>query len=134
MFSHGFTSLHYMNPICKPYFGINRHHWLDSILYPIGCSFVLDIIGIVYCTLFGLKNYVASFVNYIFSSITFSSSFCCMATWSNCFNKLWVTIWFMFVTILPLFLGIFFCHKFKSLQQIYSKLIPNKISSPIMTL
>ncbi len=64
-------------------------------------------------------NYIASFANGSSPSTTFSSSFCCMATWSNYLCKLRVTTQFMFVPILLLFLGFYFCHIFKSSEQLF---------------
>jgi hypothetical protein len=78
---------------------------IDNIMYPIGCSFVLVINDIVYCIIFEMQNYIASFTIDKSSSTTYSSSFRCIATWSSYFCRLWVTMWFMFVTILPLFFG-----------------------------
>jgi hypothetical protein len=74
----------------------------NNILYLVGRSFVLGIIGIVYYTLSWVWNYATSLTNITSPSTTFSSSFCCMVTWLNCLYKLWVTIWFMFVAILLL--------------------------------
>jgi hypothetical protein len=76
-------------------------------------SSILGILGIIYCIFSRVQNYITSFTNYIYSSTTFSFSLCCIVVCFNCFCRLRVTIRFMFVFILPLFLGNFFCHKFK---------------------
>jgi hypothetical protein len=53
---------------------------IDNIMYPIGCSFVLVINDIVYCIIFEMQNYIASFTIDKSSSTTYSSSFRCIAT------------------------------------------------------
>lgn len=78
---------------------------IDNILYPIDCSFVLGIVDMVYCTTFGVQNYITSFTIGRSSSTTYPSSFCCIVIWSSYFCRLWVTMRFMFVTILPFFFG-----------------------------
>ncbi len=90
----------------------------DDILYLIHHSSILNIFCIVYCTLFGIWNHAVSFTNC--SSTTISSSFCCIVICFNWLYILWVTVRFMFVTILPLFFGNFLCHKLNSLQQLFA--------------
>ncbi len=60
----------------------------DNTLYRVGCSSVLGILGMIYHTLYGIWNYIASFVNGNYPSTTFSFSFYYMATWSNYLCKL----------------------------------------------
>ncbi len=35
---------------------------INNIMYLIGCSFVLGTVDLVYCTIFGMQNYIASFI------------------------------------------------------------------------
>ncbi len=51
----------------------------DNVIYRASCYFVLGIIGMIYYTLYGIWNYVASLANGSSPSTTFLSSFCYIA-------------------------------------------------------
>jgi hypothetical protein len=76
---------------------------VNSILYPTSRSFILGVHDMVYYIIFGVWIFLALFSNGISSSTTFSFSFYWIATLSNYFCRLWVTMQFMFVAILPFF-------------------------------
>ncbi len=102
LFKHWVTSL--LNPNPKP-INVSQSSitTIDNVMYPLGCSFILGIIGIMYYTIYGVWNCITSFTNYSSSSITFSFSLYCITAWYNCLCRLWVTTWFMLITILPVF-------------------------------
>jgi hypothetical protein len=52
----------------------------DNVIYHASRYFVLSILGMIYYTLYGIWNYVASLANGSSRSTTFLFSFCCMAT------------------------------------------------------
>ncbi len=87
----------------------------NNILYLTSHSFILGILDIMYYIIYGVWNYVASFHNNNFYSITFSCSFCWIVTWYNCLCKLQITMRFMFVTNFTILLWKKVCHIFKSL-------------------
>ncbi len=129
LFPHSFGSISKVCPHWQPCLDIGLPHCSSSECLskfhncykqcPISCK-PLFCLAMIYYTLYGIWNYVASLVNGSSPSTTFFFSFCYMATWFNYLCKLWVTTQFMFVAILLLFLGIFFCHIFKSLQQLFA--------------
>jgi hypothetical protein len=104
-----------------------------NVLYPTCYSSILDILGIVYCTIFGVWNCATSFANCT-SSTTFSFSFRYMTTWYNYLYKLRVTTWFIFVAILPLFLGIFLGINFNPYNYCLLKFNSGNNCSPILNL
>jgi hypothetical protein len=59
-------------------------------------------------TIFGVWNYVTSFNNGNSFSTTVSSTFCWIGTWFCYFYKLQITMWSMFVLVLPFSFGKWF--------------------------
>jgi hypothetical protein len=88
----------------------------DDILYYAGDFCVMGILDPLYCIIFGVWTFTTLFNIYNSISSKFSSSCYQIVAWFSWLCKLWVTMWFMFIPALLLFLEKLNCYISKSLQ------------------